>query len=308
MLKSNRSQGDINLSLLRTQGGIYMSTSTDYPDDDYMAELGYFSHRVSTPSWQIVQAPLAAIDLTYLIGGKAAYYVNGTRYIVKAGDLIYIPKGSMRSAVTFEDDLMDAYCLNFTLKNTKGQDVELPFPRITNIGIHPELISLYNDLNNDYYRREPGYRMKLRGWMQFILHRYMELIVYKNNFVTVDDRIDKVLRYLTKHYCEDLSIQSLSQKLGLSQPYFGALFTRATGLSFRQYLMKVRLNAAEDMLLSGEYSVSCVAESCGFTDVFYFSKVFKTSRGVSPSSIIPSAPHASRHVPGSQPGELEISV
>lgn len=285
-----------------------MSTDIDDLDyDDYIAELDYFSHRISTPSWQIVQAPLHAIDLTYIVGGKAEYLVNGTRYIVKTGDLIYITPGSMRSAVTFEDDLMEGYCLNFRLKNSKGQDVELPFPRISNIGIHQDLISLFNDLHNDYYRREPGYRMKLRGWMQFILLRYMELIVFKGNSATLDNRIDKVLRYITKHYSENLSIQDLSQKFGLSQSYFGALFTQATGMSFRQYLMKVRLNVSEDMLLSGEYSVSTVAEACGINDVFYFSKVFKTSRGVSPSSIIPSVPRISRHVPGGYPGELEVS-
>jgi AraC-like DNA-binding protein len=286
-----------------------MLTNIDDPDYcDYIVELDYFSHRISTPSWQIVQAPLHAVDLTYIVGGKAEYFVDGTGYIVKAGDLIYIPQGSMRSAVTFEDDLMEGYCLNFRLKNLKGQDVELPFPRISSIGIHQDIISLFNDLHNDYYRREPGYRMKLAGWMQFILHRYMELIVFKNSSVVLDNRIDRVLRYITKHYSENLSIQSLSQKFGLCQSYFGALFTQTTGMSFRQYLVKVRLNVAEDMLLSGEYSVSAVAEACGFTDVFYFSKVFKTSRGVSPSSIIPSVPHITRNVPGGYPGELEVSA
>lgn len=286
-----------------------MSISMNNPDyDDYIAELGYFSHRISTPTWQIIEAPLQAVDLTYIVAGKAEYLVNGVHHIVKAGELIYIPQGSMRSAVTFEDDLMEGYCLNFELKNLQGQDVELPFPRISNIGIQQDLISLFNDLNNDYYRREPGYRMKLRGWMQFILHRYIELIVFKSNINTLDNRIEKVLRYITKHYSENLSIQELSQKFGLSQSYFGALFAQATSMSFRQYLMKVRLNVAEDMLLSGEYSVSAVAEACGFADVFYFSKVFKTSRGVSPSAIIPSVPHITRNVPGCYPGELEVSA
>lgn len=285
-----------------------MSANMNNPEyDDYIAELGYYSHRISTPSWQIIQAPLQAIDLTYIVGGRAEYLVNGVPHMVKTGDLIYIPKGSMRSAVTFEDDLMEGYCLNFQLKNLQGQDVELPFPRISNIGIQQDIISLCNDLNNDYYRREPGYRMKLRGWLQFILHRYIELIVFKSNMNTFDDRIEKVLRYITKHYSEDLSIQELSKKFGLSQSYFGTLFTQTTSMSFRQYLMKVRLNVAEDMLLSGEYSVSAVAEACGFTDVFYFSKAFKTSRGISPSAIIPSVPHITRNVPGGYPGELEVS-
>ncbi|CDZ23213.1 hypothetical protein CCDG5_0062 [[Clostridium] cellulosi] len=286
-----------------------MSSNIDNTEyDDYIAELSYFSHRISTPEWKIIPAPLAAVDLTYIVCGKAEYHVNGIPYIVKAGDLIYIPKGSMRSATTFEDDLMEAYCLNIQLKNLRGQDVELPFPRISNIGIHQDIISLFNDLNNDYYRREPGYRMKLRGWLQFILHRYIQLIVFKNDSDTLDRRIDNVLRYITRHYSEDLSIRSFSEKYGLSPSYFGKLFIRATGTSFRQYLTKVRMNVAEDMLFSGEYNVSTVAAACGFNDVYYFSKVFKAYKGVSPSSIIPSVPHISRHIPGCYPDELEISA
>lgn len=286
-----------------------MPDNIDYSDDeDYIADLFYFAHRVCTPTWQIVKALFNAVDITYVVRGRGKYILDGTCYNVKTGDLIYVPRGSMREAITFEDDPMELYSTNFLLKNFNGQDVDLPFPHVINIGIHQDIISLYNDLNNDYYRREPGYHMKSRGWMQFILHRYMELIVYKSSSVTLDSRVNKVLRYITRHYPESLSIQHLSQRFGLSQSYFGALFNRDTGMSFHQYLMKVRLNAAEDMLLSGEYSVSAVASACGFTDTFYFSKVFKASRGETPSSIIPSVPHISQHVPGSQPGELEVST
>jgi AraC-like DNA-binding protein len=62
------------------------------------------------------------------------------------------------------------------------------------------------------------------------------------------------------------------------------------------------------MLLSGEYNVNDVALACGFSDAFYFSKVFKANKGVSPSSIIPSEPEISRHVPGRHPGEMEAYI
>jgi hypothetical protein len=108
----------------------------------------------------------------------------------------------------------------------------LPFPRISNIGINQYIISLLNYLNNDYYRRDPGYRMQLRGWMQLILHAFLNAVVYKNDTSELDDRIDKVLRYISKHYSEDLSIQNLAPEFGLSQTYFGTLFTRATECLF----------------------------------------------------------------------------
>ncbi len=53
-------------------------------------------------------------------------------------------------------------------------------------------------------------------------------------------------------------------------------------MTFKQYLISLRLNYAENMLKSGEYSVSEVALQCGFSDIFYFSKLFKEKKGFRP--------------------------
>ena len=74
----------------------------------------------------------------------------------------------------------------------------------------------------------------------------------------------------------------------LSPLYFGTLFKQETGLTFRQYLTNIRINQAENLLSSGMYNVSEAAAECGFSDVFYFSKVFKEHRGISPSEVIKS--------------------
>jgi AraC-like DNA-binding protein len=51
--------------------------------------------------------------------------------------------------------------------------------------------------------------------------------------------------------------------------------------------MEIRIEIAKNMLYSGEYSVSQVAEQCGFSDIYYFSKAFKKAVGVNPSILIP---------------------
>jgi AraC-like DNA-binding protein len=67
--------------------------------------------------------------------------------------------------------------------------------------------------------------------------------------------------------------------------YFGNLFKQQVGMSFRQYLTSIRLNQAENLLLSGEYRVGEVADLCGFSDAFYFSKVYRKEKGISPSKV-----------------------
>ena len=55
-----------------------------------------------------------------------------------------------------------------------------------------------------------------------------------------------------------------------------------TGMSFHQFLLNARLNAAEDLLYTGRYTVNEVAELTGFQDASYFSRVFFRANGIRP--------------------------
>ena len=256
--------------------------------DDLVAEIGYFNHRVCTPAWIIEESILTCVDVTYILRGKAEYTIDSTKYILSAGDLACIPKGALRSAVSCPDDLMECYCVNGKVHNFSGEDTTMPLPLISHIGIQSDIIALYRDLNAAWLLRDPGYGMRVRAIYLMILQRYFQLTLYKNVSSTMDTRIRKVLRYLIDRYNEPITVQDMADMTGLSAMYFGNFFKRETGVSFRQYLMSIRLNHAEDMLQCGEYNVNEVAEACGFSDIFYFSKVFKESRGVSPSKVIRS--------------------
>lgn len=265
-----------------------LNARADTQYDDIMMDVGYYIHRRCTPSWSIEQSVINFVDLTYIIKGSAEYTVNAKVYPVSAGDLLCVPKGSIRSAAVNPDDLMELYSVNGHVYNLKGEETTLPFPVISHIGLHQDIISLYRELNAAWLLRDPGYTMKVRAVLLMILQRYLQIIVYQTDTVTVDHRIKRVLRYMIDHYYEPITVQDMAELTGLSPVYFGYFFKQETGMSFRQYLTSIRLNRAEDMLQSGEYNVSEVSSACGFSDIFYFSKVFKESRGVSPSKVIRS--------------------
>lgn len=91
---------------------------------------------------------------------------------------------------------------------------------------------------------------------------------------------------MSNHYKEPLTVQRMASMFNLSDMYFGNLFKQETGMSFRNFLTLIRINRAEEMLYSGEYKIHEIADACGFTDVFYFSRVFKKHRGLSPSDAL----------------------
>lgn len=252
--------------------------------ESLIAELCYFVHRKCKPCWKIDYAPLGNYDLIYVVNGKAEYIIDGVTYLVSKGDLLYIPKGKMRRAFTFNDDPSELYSASFELFNMSEHETNFPLFPIKNIGIQQDIISWFNSINGAWCNCEPGYRMKVRAWLMFIINRCLQLSIFKNSYAT-DSRIDKIKHYVLNHYNENLSIQNLCPQFGVSRYYLGSLFHEATGMSFRQYLLNVRLNAAEEMLTSGNYTVSHVAMSCGFSDVFYFSRAFKKHKGQTPSSL-----------------------
>ena len=256
------------------------------PDDiDFSIRIGYCMLRKCTPTWKIEKAQIRFHDLTLLVEGEAEYIINNIRYKASAGDLIYVPKGATREAVTSPGKLMKCYCINFYLHDFKGNDEVLPFPTISRIGLKPDIISLYEDAFREWICQLPSYRLKVHGIFLLILRRYYGLIIFKNDLSTIDSRIQSVIRHMTDHYDESLLIKDLADQLNISPVYLGTLFKKAMGMSFHQYLMEIRLNSAENILLGGGHTIKEAALLSGFNDAFHLSKEFKKSRGIPPSKL-----------------------
>ena len=254
--------------------------------NNIVVTVDYYNHRICTVNWEIEEMVMDFVDITYVMSGRAEYIINGTKYTVTAGDLLCIPYGSTRSATSSPDALMECYSINGKIRNINGEDITLPLPLICNIGLHKDILALYKNLNTVWTLKDPGYILRARGIYLMILQRYFQIIIYQKDTSIVDTRIKKVLHYISNHYKEPLTVQRMAEMINLSDMYFGTLFKKETGMSFKNFLTFVRMNRAEEMLYSGEYKIHEIADACGFTDVFYFSRIFKKHNGISPSDAI----------------------
>jgi len=90
--------------------------------------------------------------------------------------------------------------------------------------------------------------------------------------------------YMAAHFCEsDFDYQAMCATTGLSYNHFKNLFIKQLGQSPVRRLTSLRMERAREMLITGQYSVTEIAEACGFDNVYYFSTVFKKYFGVAPS-------------------------
>ncbi len=97
-------------------------------------------------------------------------------------------------------------------------------------------------------------------------------------------KIAPAINYLHAHYAKPLSNDALAALAGVSTVYFRKLFSAAMGTSPIQYLHRLRVEKAKEMLKSDYGTLSDVAVSVGYPNVFHFSKAFKTVAGISPGA------------------------
>jgi len=256
-------------------------------DDEMIPAIRYVTFRKCAPTWIMPENTLEGINITYVIEGAARYTVNNETINLEQGDLLVLPKGSVRKAVTFNDRLMHCFSADFILKNSRNMELPLPLPVKTSIGRHENIIHLFHELSFTWASKHHGYIMKSRGLFLQILHRFLEIIVYKTGPYTGDYRISRVINFITAHYSEHITVKMMAEMVNLNSTYFGVLFRQTMGMSLNQYLIHTRVTNAEHMLNSGEYKVGDVAEACGFTDISHFYKQFKRLKGFPPSHSMP---------------------
>jgi DNA-binding NarL/FixJ family response regulator/AraC-like DNA-binding protein len=96
--------------------------------------------------------------------------------------------------------------------------------------------------------------------------------------------VERVIRdYIEKRYHESLSLERIAAELYVNRNYLSQIFKREAGDPFVTYLNKYRVKKAIELLMTGKFMVYEISEKVGFQNATYFSQVFKSITGKSPS-------------------------
>ncbi|CAM3912049.1 AraC family transcriptional regulator [Cohnella lubricantis] len=258
---------------------------TDFDQlQDLFPDIVFFVDRRCFPNWEIIEQTIDFHDLTFVVGGKTNYFVDGVQYTIEAGDVIYIPVGSVRQAHTFKQSPAHSYAFNFKwLPNSRTDP--LPLQTVTKNVITSELIGYLKQYSHIWMSKQPGYVMQARALFMLIIHRLITITSRNSALIKADHRVNQVISFVAEHYPEELDLSRMAQIVNLHPVYLGKLFKQYMGYSFKEYLNMIRVNHAEMLLSTGGFSVSQVAERCGFRDISYFSNVFKSVKGYPPSTV-----------------------
>jgi AraC family transcriptional regulator len=95
-------------------------------------------------------------------------------------------------------------------------------------------------------------------------------------------KLKQALEYMNAHLSENVSLEVVSDELGISQFHFCRLFKQSTGVSPHAYLIQQRVERSKHLLKQKELTINEIAVCCGFANPSHFAKHFRKHTGISP--------------------------
>lgn len=96
--------------------------------------------------------------------------------------------------------------------------------------------------------------------------------------------VHRMISIAKEHFSEGITLSEIADQLQFTPNYLSTLFAKSMGISFSQYLAKLRIFKAKELLDSGKYKVYEVGDMVGYKNPEYFTKVFKEFVGITPSA------------------------
>ncbi|WP_297523276.1 response regulator transcription factor [uncultured Clostridium sp.] len=121
---------------------------------------------------------------------------------------------------------------------------------------------------------------------KFLVTELEELIkVISDNIQVYSPVVQQVVKVINEEYKEELSLKTLAAKYRINSSYLGQIFSKEVGVSFSEYLNKIKNTKAKELILNTNMKINNIAKEVGYTDTSYFYRKFKKYYGVCPSTL-----------------------
>lgn len=111
------------------------------------------------------------------------------------------------------------------------------------------------------------------------LHKPQEAVSRGTQFVR------QAKSYIESSIGRNISVRDVAEAVNIHDRYLYNLFVQMEGISPKEYIIRRKLETAEDLLLHTNLTVSEIAQAAGFADLYSFSRLFKRKRGIAPSDL-----------------------
>lgn len=255
---------------------------------------------------------------TYIASGSADFILDGSRCSLHAGNAIIIPPFMTHVIISKGTETLIQYIVHFDFQESEerkclvhkdvldederhmtvseqenvlnGQAVIAKIPEAD----RNQMIYGYLNLLKEFDDNRLGKNLILKaGCTELIVATLRNCVEVRGeqdrnrkktkSWIHIENAIDYILGC---ELTENLSNERIASAIGVSTNYLTSIFQTHLGVSLHKYVVNVRIERAQQMMLSGKVNVTETANQTGFSSIHVFSKTFKNILGISPSQFM----------------------
>ncbi len=174
-------------------------------------------------------------------------------------------------------------------------DTRLYLPRYYNLAHYSSLLQVeglfnearkYNENQMEYYKTLCG--SKILEAIILISRSYTSTKVFTQvqSLPKSYPVVEELLTFLNEEYVKKITSNLLEEKFNRNFDYMNRVFKQVTGTTIFRYLTRVRINRAEMFMQNATLTMAEIGEQSGFSDEYYFSRVFKKKTGEAPTGYL----------------------
>ncbi|MBE7015612.1 MAG: AraC family transcriptional regulator [Ruminococcaceae bacterium] len=221
------------------------------------------------------------LEIHYIIEGTAVERCENDVIRVNAGECVVINSNELHEGL---DGNCRYLCILVPQHFAKNSNIIL-----NRVVKDEEIGSMAKCIIEEYKGNKKADDIAIAGYAALILAKLYRSYVFREikeeNYKAYSERIlllNEVIKYIHENYLEDIELRNITEKFNINMYYFCHIFKEFTGVTFKNYLNKVRVDKAEELLMNTDVAISEVAYMCGFNDSNYFSRKFRQIKGKTP--------------------------
>ncbi len=232
-------------------------------------------------------------EISYIRHGSGSYFLNGARFPVKEGDILIFNSAQLHGWMVTEEAMeLTVIMFSAALLNLCEEEAEAWGDRLYNkIGKEDEIArpvkELLEAMEKEYNGKEAGAHLAIRGGLLHLLvlllrsgnqnapKKELPSVERQNTMV----RLETAVNYINRHYAENITLESAAKEASMNANYFSSYFKRMAGMGFQEYLIRYRLEKAEELKRGRQRSAAEAAVQSGFRNLSNYYRLYKKYLG-----------------------------
>lgn len=225
----------------------------------------------------------------YLKEGSFVLNINGKSELINSGDFVILPD-DLEFTRSVLEPIVFVY-IKFTVDSKCRYSLNIPFGKIKlpeSKRITADILA-YETLIGHEDRASVCYREHLFRDILLSLYTNVGSQIYNNHFNDLsnaschDKTVLSAMDFINKNTDKKLSIDGICRQVGTNPSTLNFKFRREFDISVGEFIISAKIRQAKKLLLGTNYSVSEIANRCGYDNIYYFSLAFKNNTGYTPT-------------------------